>query len=366
MNMNSPFLLLLIQLCVLIFISNGQPQTSANQNYSNHHSISAIFVFGDSTVDPGNNNYLRYSTVKSNFPPYGKDFVNHIPTGRFTNGRLVTDFIASYVGVKDYIPPYLDPTLSTEELATGVSFASAGSGLDPLTATISDVISVEKQMEYFREYKTRLEDAIGKERTKMVIKKAVFIVSAGTNDFMVNYFGAPIRRQTYTISTYEQFLMQNIQYLIQDLSNEGARNIVIVGVPPIGCLPAVITFFSQEAFNGRKCIERYSSIARDYNGMLQTKLKDMQNSKTKISYADVYKSFSDILQSPDKFGFDDVNTGCCGTGYIETALMCNQKSTICNDASKFVFWDSIHPTERTYYILFEGLRSTIDFVVKEL
>ena len=91
--MNSPFLSLLIQLCVLIFLSNAQPQTSSNQNYSNHHSIPAIFVFGDSTVDPGNNNCLKYSTVKSNFPPYGKDFVNHIPTGRFTNGRLVTDFV---------------------------------------------------------------------------------------------------------------------------------------------------------------------------------------------------------------------------------------------------------------------------------
>lgn len=44
---------------------------------------------------------------------------------------------ASYVGVKDYIPPFLDPTLSVSELKTGVSFASAGTGLDPLTAKLS-------------------------------------------------------------------------------------------------------------------------------------------------------------------------------------------------------------------------------------
>ena len=70
----------------------------------------------------------------------------------------------------------------------------------------------------------------------------------------------------------------------------------------MGCLPVVITLFSQDAFNGRECIETYSSIARDYNEMLQTKLKDMQNSETKIFYAGIYKSFSDILQSSDKFG----------------------------------------------------------------
>lgn len=48
---------------------------------------------------------------------------------------------ANYVGLKDYVPPYLDPNLSTEELLTGVSFASAGSGFDPLTPTISVSLS---------------------------------------------------------------------------------------------------------------------------------------------------------------------------------------------------------------------------------
>lgn len=51
----------------------------------------AIFAFGDSFVDPGNNNYIR-TISKANFPPYGIDFENQIPTGRFTNGRLVTDY----------------------------------------------------------------------------------------------------------------------------------------------------------------------------------------------------------------------------------------------------------------------------------
>jgi len=46
---------------------------------------------------------------------------------------------ASYVGLKkELLPPYLDPSLTNiEELMTGVSFASAGSGFDPLTPTIT-------------------------------------------------------------------------------------------------------------------------------------------------------------------------------------------------------------------------------------
>jgi len=42
----------------------------------------------------------------------------------------------SYLGLKELLPPYLDPNLSDKEIVTGVSFASAGSGFDPLTPTL--------------------------------------------------------------------------------------------------------------------------------------------------------------------------------------------------------------------------------------
>lgn len=50
---------------------------------------------------------------------------------------LVVYGTASYLGVKENLPPYLDSTLSIEEMMTGVSFASAGSGYDPLTPRLS-------------------------------------------------------------------------------------------------------------------------------------------------------------------------------------------------------------------------------------
>jgi len=50
----------------------------------------ATFVFGDSLVDVGNNNYL-VSLSKANYVPNGIDFGR--PTGRFTNGRTIVDII---------------------------------------------------------------------------------------------------------------------------------------------------------------------------------------------------------------------------------------------------------------------------------
>lgn len=52
----------------------------------------ALLVFGDSIVDPGNNNML-ITPAKANFPPYGRDFQGHDPTGRFSNGRIPPDLI---------------------------------------------------------------------------------------------------------------------------------------------------------------------------------------------------------------------------------------------------------------------------------
>ena len=54
--------------------------------------VPAIISFGDSEIDVGNNDYLP-ATFKANYPPYGRDFNNHKPTGRFCDGKLPTDII---------------------------------------------------------------------------------------------------------------------------------------------------------------------------------------------------------------------------------------------------------------------------------
>lgn len=370
----SSAILFLLHLLVIFTIYSTQLSESirivetdeqSRRHVVNASSVPALFVFGDSTVDSGNNNYINTS-FKSNFPPYGKDFPNRVATGRFTNGRLVTDFIFSYALGKDHIPAYLDPSLSLDDMITGVCFASAGSGYDPLTAQLSAVISIKKQLDYFKEYKTKLEHSIGKERTQSLIRKAIFITSAGTNDFIVNYYGAPIRRKTYTVSDYEQFIIQLGLEFIQGLVELGAKNIAFVGLPPIGCVPAVITLNSDNAFSHRGCIESLTSVSRDYNRILQKKLATLekQNPGSKIVYVDIYKPLDDMIKNPHQFGFDRVNRGCCGSGLFEAGFLCNAHTVVCSDDTKYVFWDSIHPTEATYYKIFEYIRPIVDIFLK--
>lgn len=56
--------------------------------------VAALFVFGDSLVDVGNNNFLS-SLAKANYYPYGIDFPAG-PSGRFTNGETFVDMLGNF------------------------------------------------------------------------------------------------------------------------------------------------------------------------------------------------------------------------------------------------------------------------------
>lgn len=77
------FLSLFLIPFLLIEVS-GAPE--ANQPRS-------FFVFGDSLVDNGNNNFL-VTYARADMPPYGIDTPSHRPNGRFSNGRNIPDIIS--------------------------------------------------------------------------------------------------------------------------------------------------------------------------------------------------------------------------------------------------------------------------------
>jgi len=57
--------------------------------------VPAVFFFGDSYGDTGNNDYIP-TFSKANFPPYGRDFIHHMPSGRVSNGKLMPDYFGEY------------------------------------------------------------------------------------------------------------------------------------------------------------------------------------------------------------------------------------------------------------------------------
>lgn len=205
-----------------LFFSNTCKATSPAPKFP------AILVFGDSTVDTGNNNYLK-TLFKGNHYPYGLDFPGHVPTGRFSNGKLIPDFLASMLNIKESIPPFLDPSLSDNNLVTGVSFASGGSGFDDITGVVSGIVPFSKQIEHFKRYIVRVQGIVGEKEANKLISSALVIISAGTNDFGFNIYDMPTRRFEFNISGYQDFLQNKLHLFIEVIRLLSLSHSILLG-----------------------------------------------------------------------------------------------------------------------------------------
>eukprot|EP00253_Pinus_taeda_P012111 PITA_12111 len=319
--------------------------------YAEAQNVGAVLFFGDSYGDPGNNNHIL-TLIKSNFPPYGRNFVGGNPTGRFSDGKILPDYLG--LGIKELLPAYLDPNLQEHDLITGVSFSSSGTGLDNLTAATLSVIPMWKEIEYFKEYRTRVATLLGgMEKAAMLLNTAVSFISIGTNDFIANYFLEPIRPSHFTVSQYVDFLLRTLSGYIEELYSLDVRRIGVINLPPLGCLPFEKALHTKV---GGECAEEVNEAAAEFNEKLISSIDGLKAKLPglKIVSLKYYDIVLDTIKDPAKYGFEVTGKACCGTGTIEFGYLCNEATPFtCSDASKYVFFDSIHLTQKSYAIISE-------------
>ncbi|KAK9089047.1 hypothetical protein Scep_028129 [Stephania cephalantha] len=306
-------------------VNVGQIRRLAAKN-----NVSSVLVFGDSSVDPGNNNHLA-TTFKGNFPPYGKDFFRGQPTGRFSNGRLPTDFVAEALGYSEVVPAFLDPNVKPEDLLRAVSFASAASGYDDLTANLTNVLPVWKQLEYLKHYIMRMRRLEGERGTKEMIKNAIFVISMGTNDFLQNYFLEPKRQKQFTVQQYVDYLVTCMIRDVKEMHRIGATRLLVVGVPPLGCMPLVKTVMDSTV-----CVDKYNMPAHSLNTKIKNSLATLaEELKLKSAFGDVYGAIVDAVNNPKKYGFTETSKGCCGTVHMSMEIHVKGKSLVRIQASMY-------------------------------
>jgi hypothetical protein len=155
---------------------------------------------------------------------------------------------ASRLGLKDLVPAYLSTNLTDDDLLTGVSFASGGTGYDPLTSTLvvnkpgnsilsslvieniimpphvhvvtfhviiavpcssfQAVLPMQEELNMFTEYKEKLAGIVGGKAAARIVAESLFLVCARTDDIANNYYLAPVRPLQYDIAAYVDFLVQ--------------------------------------------------------------------------------------------------------------------------------------------------------------
>ncbi|KAK3226694.1 hypothetical protein Dsin_006556 [Dipteronia sinensis] len=323
---------------VLVFYVNGQPL------------VPALIIFGDSIVDVGNNNNLN-TVIKANFPPYGRDFVNHRPTGRFCNGKLATDFTAEFLGFTSYPPAYLTQEAQGERILTGVNFASAASGLYDGTAQLYSAISLTQQLNSYREYQNKIVSMVGREKADNIFSGAIHLLSAGSSDFIQNYYISPLLNRVYSPDRFSDTLMNSYSSFVQNLYQLGVRKLGVTNLPPTGCLPAAVTLFGG---GSNQCVARLNQDAISFNKKLNSTSQSLVNKLPglKLVVFNIYMPLLDIITTPGESGFFESRKACCGTGTLETSVLCNARSIgTCSNATQYVFWDGFHPSEAANRVL---------------
>ncbi|CAL4966011.1 unnamed protein product [Urochloa decumbens] len=316
----------------------------------------AIFSFGDSYADTGNY-IIEVDPRPYNFSPYGVTFGR--PTGRASDGLLPVDYVADGVGLP-FVPPYLD---KTQNFSEGANFAVIGARALDQTFFLQQNItfaapmnsSLSVQLRWFEELRPSLCNTT-RDCGDYLGKSLFFVGEIGGNDYLA-CLSAKTVEQTKRICV--PAVINAIAAAAESLIQHGARRIVLPGNVPMGCLPAILTFYPSpnvSDYDSYGCLRKINALARYHNELLRRSARALRIKypDAKIAFADYYQPVLAFLRTPELFGFDRNRTlvACCGGGgqyNFNPAAFCGfPGATACADPARSVSWDGIHLTQPAF------------------
>ncbi|KAF8672859.1 hypothetical protein HU200_049197 [Digitaria exilis] len=326
----------------------------------------AMYVLGDSTLDVGNNNYLRGADVpRANRRYYGIDFPGRIPTGRFSNGYNTADYVAKSMGFLSSPPPYLalsSSLVARTALATGVNYASADAGI------------LDSTVEYFNTTRAKMVAAVGSAAVEALLAKSIVLMGVGSNDLFVfaaseaarnsdaaALFADLISNYSATITSMMGSSFSARHFFPSSLDEEeelyamGARKFAIINVGLVGCVPAVRVLDKAGA-----CADGLNQLAAGFDAELRSLLAGLAPKLSGFVYslADSFGLTQSTFADPQASGYTDIAGACCGSGRLLAEADCFPNATLCSAVSEVrdqhVFWDRYHPAQRACLLTAEA------------
>ncbi|WJX77485.1 hypothetical protein P8452_60789 [Trifolium repens] len=354
----------LVSLIVLILCTTASP-IFASKNCD----FPAIFNFGASNSDTGGLD-AAFAALSL---PYGETYF-HRSTGRFSDGRIITDFIAQNFGL-----PYLSPYLNSlgSNFTHGANFATGGSTIRIPNSIIPhgmfSPFSLGIQYLQFKEFisKTKFIRDEGGVFATLIPKedyfsKALYTFDIGQNDLTAGFFGnATIQQVNATVPDIINNFIENMK----SIYNLGARSFWIHNTGPIGCLPVILANFPSAIKDSYGCAKQYNEVSQHFNLKLKEALSQLRGNYplAAITYVDIYSPKYSLFQNPKKYGFELPHVACCGFGGKynyniqarcgETININGRKKFVgsCKKPSTRVIWDGTHYTEAANKIVFDQI-----------
>ncbi|KAK6139192.1 hypothetical protein DH2020_027071 [Rehmannia glutinosa] len=342
---------------------------------------------------------LAYANSPCDFPPYSTSAIP-IPTpadsrrlsarhlrptasptfgtrGRYSDGRLVIDFIAESLGLP-YLSAYLDALGSN--FTHGANFATAGSTIRPQNTTLHQSgfspFSLNVQYYQFNDFHHRsqiIRNQGGVFKGLLPnaedFSRALYTFDIGQNDLTAGYF---LNMTTDQVRAYVPDALDQFKTIVKDIYDNGGRSFWIHNTGPVGCLPYVMdrVLITAGQIDKVGCAAPFNDVAQYFNLRLKETVVQLRKDllSAALTYVDVYSVKYDLISQAKKHGFVHPLQACCGHGGKYNYNMhhgCGSKIKVngkeimvgksCKNPSVMINWDGVHYTEAANKWVFDQI-----------
>ncbi|CAN6828218.1 unnamed protein product [Brassica oleracea] len=282
-----------------------------------------LFVFGDGLYDAGNKQFVSSNRVDASFPPYGMTVGE--PTGRWSDGRIVPDYLAGFMGIP-HIPPILN---GTADFSHGANFAIADA---TVLGSPAETLTFSQQVIKFSDNKNKW--------SAQARSEAVYLFYIGSDDYLKFAKNNPNPSDDQKQAFVDRVITA-IEAELKVIYGSGGRKFALHNLAPLGCLPAV----KQANGNVQECVKLPSEMAALHNTKLLQLLVELsrQLSGFQYSFYDFFSSIKHRVIKSKTYTFETGMAACCGTGSVN-GTSCSTNN-VCAKPEDYLFFDGKHLTQ---------------------
>ncbi|XP_044431860.1 GDSL esterase/lipase At5g03600 [Triticum aestivum] len=323
-------------------------------------SSATFFVFGDDLADNGNLPPTGPVTQMSRqwAYPYGSNYVDadgfprpNTPSGRFSNYKIQSDFIATMLGLEEAPQAHALTAKKTCD-PSGMTFATGGAGV--LHSTSHEVPALAKQVDTFR--KMVKDGTI----TEKQLSHSVALMAFSGNDYAGT--GVSGLSSPNDINAYIGKVTKEIAANVDQLLKLGVTKVLVNNLHPIGCTP------SHTRINNYTTCDIFENLGASIHN---DNLKQVMTSKKNVYIVDVYTAFINIVDHGAGKGselskqFKRKLSPCCES--LDSGGYCGQQGesstellyTVCDNSNRFFYWDDMHPTHAGWEAVMKQLEKPL-------
>lgn len=275
------------------------------------------------------------------------------PAGRFSDGRVLTDFIASFLGIPSPVP-YELRKIGDQQLQYGMNFAYGGTGV------FNTLASEPNMTTQINSFQRQLEDEV---YTKRDLNSSIALVSVAGNDYATYMAGNAAQQQS--VQVFTRSLISQLALNLESIHGFGIRKIAVTSIGPLGCFPP---FTASSSY--KKCSLVENSIAQFHNKILEQAVQKLNKDRngSVFVFIDLYKGFYSAFKTPKNFPgslkLENPLKPCCmgmssGNSCGSVDENGEKKYTVCENAGMAFFWDMVHPSQNGWHAVYSAISSSL-------